>query len=510
MINRAWLTTCVSSFLIQFAVFGLHNNFGIIFHELIKVFQQSRAATAWIGSLAMGTTFLISPFSNLLMSYVGYRKMLSLACLLCTVSLLTSSFVSDVYLLSFTYSVLFGFGAGIANHASLVSLQVNAKEKLSLANGVSSSGSGIGTFALGPILTYLIKNYDFRWSFRAIIVLPILFLPSILLTKDFKSSDCDESTDEDTFKNNVEVSKQNVDKKVLINRTYSVEYLNGDLPDHTNDDVMNHLNNNNNNTSDNTSRELKPDKNCLNQLIDKEIWKHLPYVVFIAGFSTFLFGYFIPFVFLVEHAHSFDIPMSTAQFLIGILAIVATIVKILGGIFLDVQQRIDRSTLFLISMFSMSLSQLLAAYATQYYQFVMFSVIFGIFEGILIGQIPTVVLDVIPQKEKIGVALANLFAVMSLPIMVGPVVAGNLSGSSNSYSTPFIAAAGVSFLGAVITSMGKLFKKKTSIIHSTKDHILWNGTSKPDNPIFVSTSICSVTFTGFTRSSKYKQNLVHT
>jgi len=75
-------------------------------------------------------------------------------------------------------------------------------------------------------------------------------------------------------------------------------------------------------------------------------------------------------------------------------------------------------------MFAMASSNLIAANATEYWHFCIFSVIYGVSEGCFVGQLPVVVVELLPSKEKIGIAIGNLFALISLPVMLGPVLAG--------------------------------------------------------------------------------------
>ena len=64
-------------------------------------------------------------------------------------------------------------------------------------------------------------------------------------------------------------------------------------------------------------------------------------------------------------------------------------------------------------------------FASEYWHFVVYSVIFGVCEGVFVGQLCAVVTQIIPKMELVGTAISNVFAFMSLSLMVGPVVAGN-------------------------------------------------------------------------------------
>ena len=106
------------------------------------------------------------------------------------------------------------------------------------------------------------------------------------------------------------------------------------------------------------------------------------------------------------------------------MAGVSTLSKIFGGLILDHQRFISRNTFLAFAMFITALSNLVAAKATRYWHFCIFSIIYGVGEGCFVGQLPVAVVDLLPSKEKVGVAIGNLFALISIPIMLGPVIAG--------------------------------------------------------------------------------------
>lgn len=119
------------------------------------------------------------------------------------------------------------------------------------------------------------------------------------------------------------------------------------------------------------------------------------------------------------------ITKKNAQFLISILSIVSTITKVFSGFLLIyLKNLINRSSLLLASMFSMALSNVIAAAGDSYWHFCCFAIIYGLCEGCFVGQLPAVVVDLLPSKDRIGAAIGVLFAVISIPVMLGPVFAG--------------------------------------------------------------------------------------
>ena len=276
----------------------------------------------------MGVTFLVSPLSNTLMSRFGYRVMVTAATFICICSVLTSSFASNIYILPLTYSILWGIGAGIANHASLVILHKNVQNhKLPIANGIATSGSGFGTLALGPLLNYFLKEYNFRWAFRICCFFPLLFVPSVIFHIWFSRKQKNET---------VTCSLETSDDKVRVLRN------NNDANNNVNNIVNNNVNNNTATEKDIQSTEnelynsllsdydasmkplvlnegLKPcvilqKKSFFDDVIDIEIWRNKKFIIYLLGVATFIFPYFTPFVFLVSLKFLFFINLLIYKF----------------------------------------------------------------------------------------------------------------------------------------------------------------------------------------------------
>lgn len=101
---------------------------------------------------------------------------------LCVISWLSSSFAHNQHILIFTYSVLWGTGAGLANHASLILIRKDFTKRLTLALNIITSGSGIGTLILGPFIEYVTDRHKLKWGCRMIAIFPLLFIVTIVAT----------------------------------------------------------------------------------------------------------------------------------------------------------------------------------------------------------------------------------------------------------------------------------------------------------------------------------------
>lgn len=145
-----------------------------------------------MGSLCIGTTFLVSPVAGVLTDRWGIRMTTAVGGVLATSGMLLSSFVTDnvrarmpggrgdvlddahgglnrtpmfqVYALYATYGVLFGVGASLTYTPSLVVLGHYFKRFLGVANGLVAAGSSVFSVLLPYPLEWLLQRFGFSGS----------------------------------------------------------------------------------------------------------------------------------------------------------------------------------------------------------------------------------------------------------------------------------------------------------------------------------------------------------
>lgn len=123
---------------------------------------------AWIGSLATGMMFFLGPLTTSLCERCGCRIVAITGAVLCIIGCLLSSFVNSVSVLFFTYGIIWGAGSSMCYFPTIIVLSKYFKTRLSLVNGIVTSGSGVGTLAMGPLIQALISNFGVSNAFRVI------------------------------------------------------------------------------------------------------------------------------------------------------------------------------------------------------------------------------------------------------------------------------------------------------------------------------------------------------
>ena len=82
----------------------------VIIDWLYSIFHVS----AWVGSIAFGVTFFGGPIASNLCERFGCRLIAAIGGLIGVLGFLMTSFANSVYVIYFTYSVVWGFGSSLS------------------------------------------------------------------------------------------------------------------------------------------------------------------------------------------------------------------------------------------------------------------------------------------------------------------------------------------------------------------------------------------------------------
>lgn len=151
-----------SSFMIHVIADGVTYTFGIFYTEFLKHFQDSKGATAWITSIMVGTTFCIGPIASGLTNKYGCRTVTIAGSFLATTGLLLSLVAPNIICLYFTIGLCTGAGFGLMYLPAIVCVTWYFEKKRAFATGIAVCGSGIGTFALAPLVEYFVEHYGWK------------------------------------------------------------------------------------------------------------------------------------------------------------------------------------------------------------------------------------------------------------------------------------------------------------------------------------------------------------
>ena len=100
------------------------------------------------------------------LSRFGSRITCVAGSLVSAVSIFASSYSSSFIALLLTYGVVGGVGLGLIYTPAVVTVGQYFSRRLNLATGISTCGSGAGTFIFSPLASALISQYGWRGNIR--------------------------------------------------------------------------------------------------------------------------------------------------------------------------------------------------------------------------------------------------------------------------------------------------------------------------------------------------------
>jgi len=426
----AWLVM-MSCFLANGIVFGIINTFGILFVKLKEDMEEAGvedAATkcALVGSLTIGTTFFLSFLVGMLADKIGLRATSVLGGVLATLGMSLSTFgYQHIEVLYVTYGLLFGCGASLVYTPSLTVLGLYFKKRLGVVNGVVTAGSSIFTIVLSYTNQHILANYGLQPCLQL-----LAGLTSLLILCGLTFVPVAQDNHED-----------NIEEK----------------------------------------EESKPQK-MIEKLVYLENWKNKKYIIWTVAIPLAQFGYFVPYCHLPQFAK--DLPLDLdekvngekAATLIMCLGICSGIGKLSSGFIADlpfINRNGNRIILQQISFISIGLCTMLLT-AAQLFQTNVFQVlilmccILGLFDGVFITMIGPVAYDICGPKGA-GQAIGFLLAMCSIPLTIGPPVAGYIYDKVGDYTAAFLLAGLPPLVGAAFMMLIRCYPSRIEEIDTKEE-----------------------------------------
>ncbi|XP_063530382.1 uncharacterized protein LOC134741509 [Cydia strobilella] len=159
----AWMV-CLGVSLVNFSTRSLEPSFGLLFKDLLDELGVRTTGASVIAS----TLDSVVNFSGFLVGPViktfSYRKVCLVGSTICALGLLFTAPANSMAHILATYSILGGFGVGLASSSSFVSLNHYFTKKRGQAVGLSMAGTGFGLMVMPQLVKILLEEYGFRWT----------------------------------------------------------------------------------------------------------------------------------------------------------------------------------------------------------------------------------------------------------------------------------------------------------------------------------------------------------
>ncbi|KAG8195907.1 hypothetical protein JTE90_001142 [Oedothorax gibbosus] len=424
---------CLASFWTNGTIFGIMNCFGVLYVKLKDKFaethEEAAFVTSWVGSVSIGTTFLLSPVASILTDRWGIRTTAFIGGLLATAGMLVSSFVTSLELLYLTYGVLLGSGASLAYTPSLVVLGHYFHRRLGFVNGLVTAGSSVFTMIMPLVLTHLLETVELATTLQIL----SLMMASLMLC-------------------------------ALTFRPLIVQH------ERIKEDA-----------SDDSLRDEDEDA-CCGKCLDLTIWRNKQYLLWVFAIPVALFGYFVPYVHLVQHVRDI-LPEANGEILVTCIGLTSGVGRIVFGKLADFPS-VNRIMLQQIAFLSIGVLTMVLVVARHFSMLVAVCLFLGLFDGCFISLLGPIAFDVVGQKGA-SQAIGFLLGFCSVPLTVGPPVAGLLYDHLKNYNVAFLAAGIPPIIGSILLCLIHKIPKTT---HALTEEAIEKNITKDGIPDFIKTN----------------------
>lgn len=374
--------------------------------------------TALVGSLTVGTTFLLSPVSSILTDKIGLRKTTLIGGLLASGGMLLSSFVyHNVEALYLTYGVMFGFGAALAYTPTLAILGHYYKRYLGIVSGFVTSGSSVFT-AILPFLLKWLLNKGLSVTFLVQAGMSIFVVACALIYKPLQPPP--------------------------------------------------------------PKPKRKPGESdasaMLRSVINVDIWKKKRYIIWAFSIPVALIGYFVPYTHIPKFV-SIAYPNENESFPIMCIGITSGIGRIVFGFIADLKG-VNRIYLQQISFVVMGVLTMLMPNTQTFIQLLGIALLMGVVDGCFISLLGPIAYDICGPRGATQ-AIGFLLGLCSIPLTVGPPIAGLLYDQTKSYTLAFFLAGIPPICGAVIMCLISFVKDDPVDAEDNIDKQLQIALAKP-------------------------------
>ncbi|XP_053145678.1 uncharacterized protein LOC128342428 isoform X3 [Hemicordylus capensis] len=170
-------------------------------------------------------------------------------------------------------------------------------------------------------------------------------------------------------------------------------------------------------------------------IVDLSLWKDRIFEVWVCALGLAKFGFFIPFVHMMNLAGDLGIPLEKASYIMMGLGLSSAVSCLLFGKICDIE-RINRLYLNQVSILSVGVAYFLIPYCTSLYSLIAICSVLGFFDAVNYILLPVLTFDLM-GAEKMTVAWGFMMAVNSISCFGAPF-AGWMYDIFGNYNIGFI------------------------------------------------------------------------
>ncbi|XP_046338622.2 monocarboxylate transporter 14-like isoform X1 [Haliotis rufescens] len=399
--DGGWGWICVGArFVAVFITFGIVYSFGVIYVELVDVFNATRAEVAWVGSVASGAMHMAGPLSSLLIEQYGCRVTTIVAGVVAALGFFVSSFAPSLAFLYFSFGMVGGLGLGLSIVPSVVAVTVYFRKRRSLAISISAIGAGVGTMCLPQLYRALINQYGWR---GIMMVLSGVALNLVVCGSLFR------------------------------------------MPPHTIAQQRKR-----------THLKRRPPR-CVSFQSLFVVLNHRPFLIFLTATAFTHLGVMVPYVHLPDLARLTGVAKGDASFLVSIMGLVGILGRLVFGYVADFSC-LNRIFFYAVMLLICGAATFLCTMVKTYALFAVYAAVQGAFIGTWTAFTSIVVTDIV-GVDHTGNALGLTIFLSGISVIVASPIAGSLFDLTGRYVASFYLAASIYLLGGSLNMAGYLYIK---------------------------------------------------
>nr|XP_034334461.1 uncharacterized protein LOC117691801 isoform X2 [Crassostrea gigas] len=384
---RAFLV-CFSLLLSRAFVNGVLHSWGFFLVAFVRDMNSSRERAAWIGSVAYGLSMTFGPVASALVNRFGHRVVMITGGILCSVAVFGSSFVTELGQMFGSFSVIYGIGACMSISPTMTIAPNYFDKYMTLAVGLMTAGSSVGTLIMAPLSQALIDAIGWRNTFRCFAGTCLFSAACCCLVRPLPSA---------ATETPLETIKQSPAGKLM--------------------------------------KELK-------------LWKNRVFIIWTCAVTCVMFGYYIPYVHLVSYAQDIGIPPEKGSMLIMVLGISTAIGRIMFGKIVGLGV-LNRLHMHQLSMVVTGTAVMMLPMIRSFTGIILYVVIIGLVDGCYVVLLPVLTVSLMAGENSVT-AWGFLIGTSSVTFTLGPPVAGALYDALGSYNVAFHCAGIPVISGALI------------------------------------------------------------
>ncbi|KAH9512341.1 hypothetical protein Btru_039226 [Bulinus truncatus] len=458
-----------ASFLHHAIIGGIGRSEGLFFIQYQERFGSGAQMTAWPMSLMTTLNFFLGPLCGAFISRYSVRTAQILASLLTSSGYILNGFAPNVYFLYF-----------------------RTNRHRSLANGLSLSGVGFGTFALVPLVEFLFEHYGFTAAFMIIgalemngLVAAMFFRPLSTHLRFLKSDRIRRNRltngeegqtlyglqDLSAITDSYTSASSNVDEAAETFQNTSHTFQLPSCEDPESPHSKNSL------ADDASVIKIRNRKNCLqlslmvcfpvehqrngeNKKTKTFHWyllRNFPFMLFCFSNTFFLMAFKTAFTFLPSLAISKGLSKPEAALVLTVSGATDTFGRVAIGLVMNIPAfKSLRPYVFNMILFFIAATSCVIPMLDSFYTYCVVSGIYGLATGAFISQKLVVLVDIL-GREVLGSALGISKLFQGVGSLTGPPFAGALRDSLGSFDSAFYLGGACMFASGLLLFLSNFY-----------------------------------------------------